>query len=168
MRLFVIFSFIFLLVSCKKEYSNFDKIYYSTSTFLGTCPEYYLELSRDKSFKLYAKTVFKKNSSYFDLEFDSTKIGYFEGIIEDEIYKNLNNQINIINSPGYKYNRNQIITDRQNIKLVVQRGGDKTCYETFYPTENFQKNVINLLNSVCEKSDMKRIEKFDIENYGCR
>ena len=168
MKNFLLFLTIIALISCKNEQPSFDKIYYHTTTCFGTCPEYYIEINRDKTFKLFAKTVFKENTSYFDLEFDSLQMGYFKGKIDEKIYQKLDEQIKIISSKDYKYDRNQMITDTPEITLIVQRGADKTCFQTFYPTENFQNNVINLLNSICETSQMEKTEKFNIEKNACR
>lgn len=137
----------------------FDKITYKTTSCYGTCPTYYLEINSDKTFKLFAETVFKDNTSIFDFELDSTKMGYFKGKLDDKSFQNLNQKLQKLSNPKYKYYRDGMITDTPTITLVIQRGGDKTCYQTFNPTNDFQTNIINFFNKICS-GKVEKVEKF--------
>ncbi len=168
-NVFLILTLSLLLINCNNEKINFDRLIYRTTGCFGTCPSYYIEINSDKTFKLFAETVYKANTSIFDFEYDSAKIGYFRGILSEENFKKLNSKIEVVNAKGYKYDRNEMITDTPEISLIIQRGGDKTCFQTFYPTKNFKNNVVIFLNDICENSKMVKTEEFYLEfKNGCR
>uniref|UniRef100_UPI0037445DD3 DUF6438 domain-containing protein n=1 Tax=Chryseobacterium schmidteae TaxID=2730404 RepID=UPI0037445DD3 len=56
----------------------------------ATCPTYYLEIKSDKTFQLFAEEVFKEDTSIFDFELDSSRMGYFKGKLDDANFQNLN------------------------------------------------------------------------------
>ncbi|MFY1046559.1 DUF6438 domain-containing protein [Chryseobacterium sp. GP-SGM7] len=163
---FLIFILALLICGCSKEIPRFDKIIYKTTGCFGTCPTYYLEISSDKTIKLFAETVFKKETSIFDFKLDSTKMGYFKGQLDDHTFYKLNENVKKISGPDYKYYRDDIARDTPTVTLMIQRGGDKTCYETFNPTMEFQTDIVDFLNEICsaklEKSDaFKTDNRFD-------
>lgn len=104
---------------------------------------------------MFTEEVFKDDFSIYGYELDSSKMGYFKGKLDDATFQNLNKQIQKISEPNYKYSNGGFITDTPTITLVIQRGGDKTCYQTNYPTDNFQNHVINFLNKICEGKGKK-------------
>jgi len=149
----------FLICGCAKENLMFDKITYKTTSCFGTYPTYYLEINSDKTFKLFAEQIYKDDFSIYGYELDSSKIGYFKGKLDDVTFKNLNQKIQKISNPKYKYYRDGMITDTPTITLVVQRGGDKTCYQTRNPTDDFQIHVIDFFNKICS-GKVEKGEKF--------
>lgn len=140
---------LFSILGCTQENPKFDKIIYKTTSCFGTCPTYYLEINSDKTFQLFAEEVFKDDFSIYGYELDSAKMGYFKGKLDDATFQNLNKKIQKISDPNYKYYNEGSITDTPKITLVIQRGGDKTFYQTDFPTDNFQNHVINFLNKIC-------------------
>ncbi|MCX8531071.1 DUF6438 domain-containing protein [Chryseobacterium luquanense] len=158
----LLFFFIFSIIGCTQENPKFDKLIYRTTGCFGTCPTYYLEINNDRTFKLFAETVFKEETSIFDFELDSAKMGYFKGSLDEVTYNTLNKKIQMISEPNYKYYKDDVITDTPTVTLIVQRGGDKTCYNTFNPTNDFQNNVINFLNNICS-GKVEKGEKFNTD-----
>ncbi|MCU7613370.1 DUF6438 domain-containing protein [Chryseobacterium sp. GMJ5] len=149
-----------------KRNPKFDKVIYKTTSCFGTRPTYYLEINSDRSFKLFAEQVFIKNTSIFAFKLDSAKMGYFKGQLDDLTFHNLNYKIQKISNPNYKYYINEIIIDTPKVTLIVQKGGDKICYETFNPPSDFQNDIINFFNKICsaklEKGDKFKTDyKFD-------
>ncbi|MCU7616081.1 DUF6438 domain-containing protein [Chryseobacterium sp. PBS4-4] len=163
----LIIIFACILYGCTNESPNFDKLIYKTTGCFGTFPTYYLEINNDKSFKLYAETVYKKETSIFDFELDSAKMGYFIGQLDELTFQNLTKKIRRVSKPNYTYYNNYSITDTPTITLIIQRGGDKTCYETSNPTNDFQNNIVNFFNKICS-GNYEKGEKFKTDyKYDC-
>lgn len=165
LEIIIFFSLIF---GCQKENPKFDKLIFKSTDCFGGCPEYYLEINQDKTFKLFAEKIYRRNISNGSYEIDSAKMGYFKGEINKINFEKLNKQLELISKSGYKYDMDQYITDTPTYTLVVRRAGDKICYETFYPTEDFYNNTINLLLNICD-GEKKQGKAFSLEyKYGCR
>lgn len=60
--------------------NRFEKIIFHTSKCFGTCPEYHLELGKNKEIKLYVEKAYQKR------KIDTVKIGYDRGNLDDETY----------------------------------------------------------------------------------
>lgn len=170
MKKLYLLSLILVLISCKKENPNFDKIYYSTRSCFGTCSTYYLEIDKDRRFKLFAEEVFKKDTEFedYNYELDSSKMGYFKGILSEKQFSYLNEKIQILNSENYNVNNDRLITDMPVISLLIQRGADKTCIQTNDPTKKFKKDFVFFLNDICKSKDLEKTEEFIVHyKHGC-
>ena len=65
---------------------NFEKIIFHTTGCYGSCPTYHLQIEKNKAIKLHIQRAYKRHSMY---EIDSTKIGYYEGVIDEINYQKL-------------------------------------------------------------------------------
>jgi hypothetical protein len=142
----------------------FEKIIFHSSSCFGTCPTYYLQLEKDKSFRLYAERVFKKNTNISDSDFDSTRMGYFTGHIEDTSFNKLLTELKIIGLDTINFDAPIFYTDGPEICLIVYYNGKRRILESSCPTPKAGK-LISTLYEICETSIIKRSDKiFEIEN----
>ena len=81
-KMFYLIIISFILNSCasKKNNNGFEKIIFHTSKCFGTCPEYHLEINKNKEVKLYVEKAYEKR------KIDTLKMGYYKGKLDDKTY----------------------------------------------------------------------------------
>ena len=81
-KMFYLIIISFILNSCasKKNNNGFEKIIFHTSKCFGTCPEYHLEINKNKEVKLYVEKAYEKR------KIDTLKMGYYKGKLDDITY----------------------------------------------------------------------------------
>lgn len=143
--------------------TEFEKIIFHSSGCYGNCPTYHLELNGDKSFRLFAEKVYKKDAEPMSEDFDQSKTGYFTGQASDSSFQKLTSEIkaiglDTINFAGPKYE------DGAQITIILYKNGKRTFLQSAHPAIKTRK-LIATLYEICETSNAKRTEsKFEIES----
>lgn len=146
----------------KAEKTGFEKIIFHSTGCYGNCPVYHLELNGDKSFKLFAEKVYKKDAEPMSEDFDQSKTGYFTGQASDSSFQKLTSEIKAIgldtlNFEGPKYE------DGAQITIILYKDGKRKFMQSAHPNIKTRK-LIATLYEICETSNAKRTEsKFEIE-----
>jgi hypothetical protein len=158
-----------ILIGCnnthKSKNSNagtaFTKIIFHSTGCFGRCPTYHLKVNSDKTLKLFAETVYKNGSGrVFDA--DSSKIGYYTGLVSDSDFANLNRELKAIGLDSLKF-EGPNCCDGSVITLIVYYNGKRKFLRSMFPPDKASK-LISTFYSICENSGLKRSSrKFDIE-----
>lgn len=165
-RLLIIFIIILTIFGCRPSDKKIglEKIIFHTTSCFGSCPTYHLQINNDKSFKLFAESVLKKDTSSLDIigKADTAKIGYFIGQANDTLFQQITTELanlglDTINFEGPGY------TDGPKITLIVYYNGKRKHLQSYCPTPKARKLISSLYN-ICKTSPKKRTaEKFKIE-----
>lgn len=173
MKLFSAPLLLFFLLGCgttKQQQTNqnlsekttpFEKLIFHTSSCFGTCPVLHLELNADKNFKLYAEGVYFQNTG-FPLQPDSSKMGYFTGVVADTLFTSIINEYNKIGMDTLTFN-NVECCDASIITIIAYYKGKRKYLRSMFPPPA-TRDFISRLYDVCEKNKMtKSNKKFKIE-----
>lgn len=168
-RIIIITSIISTLFGCGQSDKNvkLDKIIFHTSMCFGTCPTYHLQVDNNREVKLYAEQVYK-NGSY---ETDTTKTGYFVGIVADTTFRKLTNELGVRGFPTIFF------TDTTEKKEIVYSSNPYSTFENalvkLYPNaskKNYDKTwstVFSKYHSLTAKefSELTEIPRNESEKY---
>jgi len=153
--LFIVFAFI--LIGCNSDNPSFDKVIFHTSMCFGNCPVYHLELDKNKNVKLYTELTYGKN-----WEVDSSKMGYFEGLVSETTFEKLSFIIKTIGIDTLHFN-NVLCCDGSVYTIIVYHNGKRKFLQSMTPPIKARELIMNLYE-VCRKSNLKRTnKKFKIE-----
>ena len=141
---------------------KFEKIIFHTSTCLGLCPAYHLQINNDKQFKLFAETVFVEDSKPGEHKIDTNKIGYFTGTVSNSNYKKLIKQLQNCNLDTLTF-EDVTCCDAPLITIIVYYNGKRKYLKSMFPPD-ITEDLIATLNNICENSELHRSQfKFTIE-----
>ena len=145
-----------------------EKVVFNSSGCYGACPIYHLEIDSNKLVKFEAVEVFDslhKNgyqSLMPGLYNDTTKRGFFTGLLTDSVYNRLVFLLRTCNLNTLYFNEGDGFDGSIKTIIVYYNGQCKYLKEMIPPL--ISVDLINCLYSVCEKSNLKRVEeKFTIE-----
>jgi len=165
-RLLTILFIILTTFGCRPtdKKTGLEKIIFHSTGCFGSCPTYHLQLNNDKSFKLFAESVLKRDTVSLNIlgKADTTKMGYFIGQSDDTLFQQITTELatlglDTINFDGPSY------TDGSSITLIIYYDGKRRYLQSYFPTPKADKLISSLYN-VCESSPKKRSnEKFKIE-----
>jgi len=164
-----IFTLIVILSGCGESVKNqtdskssFEKIIFHTTGCFGTCPTYHLQVDADKSLKLFAETVYR-NEKRISTEQDTTKTGYFNGVVNDSTFALLNKALKTIGLDTLEFD-DATCCDGSVKTIIVYYEGKRKFLRSMFPPEKAAR-LISILYDICEKSSLtKTSKKFDIEN----
>ena len=157
---FLFFISILLLFSCEGK-STFNELTYNYYGGFGG-PIYKLRLEQDGKFQLKVDNVFKEGTDVFDFQFDSTKIGYFEGQISDDQMNKIREGIFKITRKNHEDENAEIATDVPHLNITVKKEGNNTTIETLHATKQFETDFINIINNILEKNEKSRTSPFPL------
>jgi len=136
-----------------------EKIIFHTSRCRGKCPVYHLQVDSARQIQLLAQYVSLKKSNAND----SSKTGYFVGIVSDSLYDKMTNIIQQIGIDSLVVNH-EMVYDGVNIGIIIYYNGKRKSFSTRSPQKKLLE-LIHVLYDICEKSELKRTDKkFDIEH----
>jgi len=139
-----------------------EKIIFHTSTCLGLCPAYHLQINSDRQFKLFAETVFVEGSKTSEHKNDINKTGYFTGTVSSSNYKKLIRQLQSCNLDTLTF-EDVTCCDAPLVTIIVYYNGKRKYLKSMFPPES-TNDLINTLNDICENSELYRSQfKFTIE-----
>ena len=170
-RFFFTITCILFLFSCTEKTkpvstvqikrAPFSKIIFHTSSCFGCCSVYHLEVDSDKTFKLYAEKVYKKDAMLMS-DTDSSLAGYYKGIVNDTTFNELTKQIQTIGIDTLDFG-NSLCCDGSTITLIIYHDGKRKFLQSMTVPEPACK-VTSPLFEICEKGKMEKTnKKFTIE-----
>jgi len=148
----------------KKSDTSFklNKIIFHTSTCLGLCPVYHLQIDNNRQFKLFAETVYRKGSKVSERIIDVNKTGYFTGTVSKDKYKKLIKQLQLCNIDTLTF-EDVTCCDAPLITIIVYYNGKRKYLKSMFPPDSAD-DLITTLNDICEKSNLHRSKfEFTIE-----
>ena len=150
----------FLFTACKQQKApSFDKLIFHTTICFGSCPVYHLEINKNKQLKLFAESVWLSNPEWRD---DTTKEGYFTGIVSDTSFKKLSTIINTIGLDTVRYDAISCC-DGPIKTIIMYKNGKRTYLRSMVLPEKLGP-LLGVLYEICQNSTLKRApDKFVIE-----
>jgi len=140
---------------------NLEKIIFHTSVCYGSCPTYHLQVDSNKRIKLFAEQVFK-NDPHITFELDSSKMGYFIGIVSDTTYNKLTNNLQNVGLKTLEFDGANCC-DASIKTIIIYYDKRRKYLQSMFPPEKANK-LISTLYEICETSKLERTnEKFEIE-----
>ncbi len=164
-RIIVVTSISLILFGCGQSDKNvkLDKIIFHTSMCFGTCPTFHLQVDNNREVKLYAEEVYKNPNEFSSFEIDTTKTGYFIGIVADTIFRKLTNELNDLGLDTLEFD-GASCCDGSLITIIVYYNGKRKFLKSMFPPYKAHK-LIGTLYDICETSKLTRTtEKFNIED----
>lgn len=141
---------------------SFEKIIFHTTKCNGACAVYHLQVDANKSLKLFAEKVYKTDKG-ISLAHDSTKTGYFTGMVSDTVFAHLEHELKTIELDNLEFNGISCC-DGSLITIIVYYNGKRKILKSMYPPAKANK-LIGILYDICGKSILvKKTSKFVIEN----
>jgi hypothetical protein len=150
-----------LLVSAQQKTEAFKKIIFHTSMCFGKCPVYHLQVESNKKVKLYAEHVYKQDANMKVVE-DSSKIGYFTGTVDNQLFNSLVKELKKIKLDSVKLD-GPTCCDGSVTSLIIYYRAKRRSGRSMVPAEEMRP-VISILSQICRSEDLKRTtEHFVIE-----
>ncbi len=145
-----------------KKTFQLEKIIFHTSMCYGYCPSYHLQVDKDKKINLFAEQVYK-NVRYQSYEPDTTKTGYFTGIVADTTFNKLTNELQKIGLDSLEFD-GATCCDGSIKTIIVYYNGKRKYLKSMFPPVKAGK-LISILYEICETSKLQRTdERFKIED----
>ena len=140
---------------------NFEKIIFHTTGCYGFCPVYHLEIDNKKNAKLFSEMVYKPSSKHSYRE-DTSKTGYFKGLIADTTFKHLLNEIQKIGIDSLTFDGANCC-DAPIRTIIIYYNNKRKYLRSMFPPDK-ARNLISLLYRICDINDFIKINgKFEIE-----
>jgi uncharacterized protein DUF6438 len=140
---------------------QFSKLFFHTSSCLGNCPVYHLEIDSNKQVKLFTEQVFIFDSNGVQIQ-DTTKQGYFSGILNDTSYNKLIKEIQSCNLKTLTLKKIEG-RDGSTITIIVYFNSERKYFQSMFPPEILD-SLIHTLSKICESNNFhKTNEKFELE-----
>lgn len=133
-----------------------EKIIFHTSPCFGACPTYHLEVQSDKGLRLHVERVYQKDKG-FSMEPDSTKTGYFTGIVSDTTFQKLLTELETVGLDTLELNGPDCC-DGSLKTIIVYYNGKRKFLRSMFPPDNI-KGLIAVLYEIAEKSQVRRTDK---------
>jgi hypothetical protein len=167
-----------MLVSCStfQDQFQFEKLTLHTNGngCEGHCSTYHLQIDKNKQILYYGEKVYKlvdslelvydpKDSSIIKYSrnlyslHDSSRIGYFSGIISDSLYSKMVTRLEILGLDSLRTNGKECC-DGVHKRLRVFYNNKQKYWESTFPNDSLQV-LFNILNEVALKSNLKRSNK---------
>ena len=150
LKFILITLFLFsILYSCRKN-EDFKKLIYRSGGF-GT-DDYHLILNKNGNFSL------EIEHNPLDEIADSAKIGKFEGKLSESRMLQLQKAVATITTKGYDYHNPELAFDSGIYEVDVMTSTSTKVFKTDNATNNFRKDIIKLLNEVCENDPKFKVK----------
>ena len=128
---------------------QFEKIIFHSSSCYGNgCPEYHLQVDSVKYARLFASYVPSKKRG----EKDTSKTGYFVGMVSDTLYDKLTSIIHQIDFDSLTFKHVNVM-DGVTFTIIIYYNGKRKSFWTAYPEENVSK-LISVLYEICERNKL--------------
>lgn len=161
MNKFLVLLFLPLLITAQQKTEAFKKIIFHTSMCFGKCPVYHLQIENNKQVKLYAEHVYKQDAKMKSAE-DSSKIGYFTGTVDNQLFNSLIKELKKINLDSVTLD-GPTCCDGSVVSVIFYYRAKRRSGQTMVPSEQMRP-VISILKQICQAPDLKRTnERFVIE-----
>ena len=139
-----------------------EQIVFHTSPCFGACPTYHLEVNSDKTLRLHAERVYRKDKG-FSLDPDSARTGYFAGTVADSTYNKLVHELETIGLDTVKIGGPQCC-DGSLKTIIVYYNGQRKFFKTMFPPDE-ARSLIAILYQIAETSRLQRASApFEIES----
>lgn len=140
---------------------TFDKIIFHTTYCYGHCPEYHLEVDKSGNTRLFREMVYKKVDKR-NIRPDTSKIGYYEGVISDELLNGLKTELNTCNLNTLEFD-GATCCDGTIRTIIIYYNNQRKYLKSMFPPQ-ISKDLINHLYKICEEANLKRTDdEFIIE-----
>jgi len=158
--LVIIFSILPLFICGQVNNTiTLERIIFNTSMCMGTCPVYHLQVNNDKTILLFTELVYKDNT----LVADTSKMGYFAGIVDNTLYGKLMNELQIIGLDSLNIDIGSYV-DLPEIRIHIYYNGKHKYLKTNSPSDKAD-NLVSILYEICQTKNLRRTNrKFIIEN----
>lgn len=158
------------LFGCGQKKINFEKIIFHSSPSISmySPPIYSLEIDSNRKMNLRVKGVYKFDREGLPVSIDSSKVGYFTGIINDSLFDSLYNKLNhfiqtvAIDSLTGDCSRCATYAGQFYTIIVYYNGIKKVLMSSGIP-DNSNADLINILCEICDSSHLQRTTEFSIE-----
>ena len=166
-KMFYLIIISFILNSCasKKNNNGFEKIIFHTSKCFGTCPEYHLEINKNKEVKLYVEKAYEKR------KIDTLKMGYYKGKLDDKTYMefiDLIKKIDLEKSGIIEPKREPntiILKEGSQLSLILYTNKQRKPIIYIYPAGHWEK-LMNFVYKIANDDKLiKTKEKLEIEPF---
>jgi hypothetical protein len=138
-----------------------EKIIFHTSECFGACPTYHLQVDGDKSLKLYAERVYRKDKG-FSREQDTARTGYFTGSVSDTTFNKLLQELETVGLDTLEF-EGPNCCDGSLKTIIVYYNGKRKFLKAMFPPEKAHP-LIAVLYEICGNSKLQRTQKkFEIE-----
>ena len=150
LKFILITLFLFsILYSCRKN-EDFKSLNYKSGGF-GT-NDYHLNINKTGNFSL------KIEHNPLDEIVDSAKIGKFEGKLSESRMLQLQKAVAKITTKGYDYHDPELAFDAGIYEIVVNTDTSTKIFKTNHATDNFRKDIIELLDEICENDSKFKVK----------
>ncbi|REC41086.1 hypothetical protein [Chryseobacterium sp. 5_R23647] len=150
LKFILITLFLFsILYSCRKN-EDFKSLNYRSGGF-GT-NDYHLILNKNRLFSL------EIEHNPLDEIVDSAKIGKFKGELSESRMLQLQKAIATITTKGYDYHDPELVFDAGIYEIVVNTDTSTKIFKTNHATDNFRKDIIELLDEICENDPKFKVK----------
>lgn len=150
LKFILITLFLFsILYSCRKN-EDFKSLNYRSGGF-GT-NDYHLILNKNGNFSL------EIEHNPLDDIVDSAKIGKFEGKLSESRMLQIQKAVSIVSTNGYDYHNPELAFDSGIYEVGVMTTTSTKIFKTHNATNNFRKDIIELLNEVCENDPKFKVK----------
>ena len=166
-KMFYLIIISFILNSCasKKNNTGFEKIIFHTSKCFGTCPEYHLEINKNKEVKLYVEKAYEKR------KIDTLKMGYYKGKLDDKTYMefiDLIKKIDLEKSGIIEPKREPntiIFSEGSQLSIILYIKKQRKPMIYIYPAGHWEKLMTFVYKIGKSESLTKTTEKLEIEAF---
>ncbi len=161
MTKFLILLLFPLLLSAQQKTDAFKKIIFHTSMCFGRCPVYHLQIENNKKVKLYAEHVYKQDENGKAVE-DSSRIGYFTGNVDKQLFNALIKELKKLNLDSVKLD-GPTCCDGSVTSMIMYYRAKRRAGKSMIPAQEM-RTVIAILSQICQSPELKRSkERFVIE-----
>ncbi|WP_312344819.1 hypothetical protein [Chryseobacterium binzhouense] len=143
------FSFILIIPlfinSCVKK-TEFDSFRYQSGGF--GIEDYNFIVNNDSTFTLKVGINLLSN--------DSANIGIYRGKVNSEQMEHIQRAVSKITQKGYDYHDPEFTLDAGNYEIGINLSNSIKVYKTDNATENFNIDLINPINKICEEISTRK------------
>jgi hypothetical protein len=146
----------------KDDLIDFEKVIFHTSRCFGTCPIYHLQIDNKRQVKLFAEEVFSNTNEIFAYNDDTAKMGHFEGILSENTYTELVNELKTCNIDSLNFD-GSMCCDGTIITIIIYYNGERKYLKSMFPPI-MANSLISCLYNICRNTPLARTKsKFKIE-----
>jgi hypothetical protein len=141
---------------------DIEKIIFHTSRCYGNCPTYHLQIDNKRQVKLFAEEVYLGNSEIFAFQEDTSKMGYFQGVINENKYFELINKLRTCNLEKLAFD-GTTCCDGSIITMIIYYNGKRKYLKSMFPPI-IANSLISCLYNICNTTSLtKTHRRFRIE-----
>lgn len=162
---FTVVIAIIAITSCKTTDTKtsgtevFDKLVFHTGVCFGFCPVYHMEIDKNGDVKL---QVERFNQRAKRSEMDSSKIGYFTGKVNKQLFDQLVAQLDSVNIQSQGVD-STLCCDGSLKTIISYYNGKRFYYKAMFPREPMQPVIAALLKIAGDSSYQRTDNVFKVE-----